>query len=731
MSEAIGRSVAIRDLLRVVWACRVSLVSVVAALLLMVVAQPARDLFFDRTYSLGGTILYWIGFYISVVAFWAFPAHYSARLVLREGEWLRPHELSDTLALGAFRRRVGGFVTWVPRVLGASCFVVILVGVVLTRLDLQSARSEETTVAGYDRLLVQLDLLAATTVVVGFLFLIFLIYRRSLLDRMVPMSSRAQVVGGEAYLVIASIGLVALALYPHLANLLPRAVILPVVLGAWIAPFSLLAAWSHRWRFPLIATVLALVVALGVPFFNRHDISRLPGEPAAEQVALGEAVRLWTKHNGCTVDESGRVASADLCGRPIVVIAPGGASRAAFFTASAIGALLDATCAATADGPCDRYPSAARQIFAISAVSGSAVAAVALSAALAEANDDGSPPCVGSDEYGLWFRDRAPNGWRECLQLILAGDFLSAPAAAMIVHDNIPFLSRGTDRGRMIEEAWAMRFSASLGPGRGDERRSLDRPFSAFRPTEDRWLPLLVLNGTSVRKGARILTSHLAALDGQTPVFRFAEDLYGLLRTSDKEQPDDISLATAALNSARFPFISPPGAIVTNDVVRDWIVDGGYLDALGGLTGSEIVSGLRDYGLEPLVLVILNGADLAGQAAAGKPADLTFGAPIMAIFASRVSSYERALAELCTARPRQDIKTCYEVRTFRKKPLSMSWWLSKPVQEMLDAALRGPVQNTETLKQVCLALPQAGKDAREAISNCADRLDATLKIYEE
>src|SRR3982751_6448640 len=49
-------------------------------------------------------------------------------------------------------------------------------------------------------------------------------------------------------------------------------------------------------------------------------------------------------------------------------------------------------------------------------------------------------------------------------------------------------------------------------------------------------------------------------------------------------QGDDVRLSTAAHNSARFPFISPPGSVRNQDQkLVDRIVDGGYFENYGAL----------------------------------------------------------------------------------------------------------------------------------------------------
>ena len=79
-----------------------------------------------------------------------------------------------------------------------------------------------------------------------------------------------------------------------------------------------------------------------------------------------------------------------------------------------------------------------------------------------------------------------------------------------------------------------------------------------------------------------------------------------------KQNLDDVRLSTAATNSARFPVISPPGAVrnAKHNVV-DRIVDGGYIENYGAITAMELavaINAVRPE-LAPFVLIISNDPD--------------------------------------------------------------------------------------------------------------------------
>jgi hypothetical protein len=99
------------------------------------------------------------------------------------------------------------------------------------------------------------------------------------------------------------------------------------------------------------------------------------------------------------------------------------------------------------------------------------------------------------------------------------------------------------------------------------------------------WLPLLMINGTSVRTGRRIITGDLSASE----VVPLAYDLNELRTVKGASASDDIRLSTAATMSARFPIISPHGIILDRaGEVVDFVVDGGHFENDGLATAADM-----------------------------------------------------------------------------------------------------------------------------------------------
>ena len=190
--------------------------------------------------------------------------------------------------------------------------------------------------------------------------------------------------------------------------------------------------------------------------------------------------------------------------------------------------------------------------------------------------------------------------WRSCLQLILAGDFLS-PSAVPLLGSDVLQVSLQGDRAATLERAWEARYAEIVG------RPTLAEPMAALRQsvlgneTSNRWLPLLLLNGTSVATGRRIITTDGDFADGRSGFgFTDADDLHDMFRR-DKDgrysimggkagcKTCDVRLSTAATMSARFPIVSPHGTIRgTDDAVIDRVVDGGYFEDNGAITAQEL-----------------------------------------------------------------------------------------------------------------------------------------------
>src|SRR5208283_2402741 len=259
---------------------------------------------------------------------------------------------------------------------------------------------------------------------------------------------------------------------------------------------------------------------------------------AERQIDIDVAIDRWKEANDCKNDE---------CPPALIVAAEGGASRAAFAVATAVGYLLDRA----NELPDAKEPGAspARRLFAISGVSGGSFGAATIRTALWEASlkNQATPPCNPLYPSTNWFRadkakDLVTSSWRACLQALVTGDYLTPAFIGLAFRDNFapPIPPISDDRAVLVERAWEAHFDAVLGLT-PDPERGLHRRFGYIgeRLTDHRWLPLLLLNGTSVNTGTRIIASDLASTRkapsqgdkpaGREPLYPAAFDVFEML----------------------------------------------------------------------------------------------------------------------------------------------------------------------------------------------------------
>ena len=160
---------------------------------------------------------------------------------------------------------------------------------------------------------------------------------------------------------------------------------------------------------------------------------------------------------------------------------------------------------------------------------------------------------------------------------------------------------------------------------------------------------------------------------------------------------DDIRLSTAAHNSARFPIVSPAGEIRN---------DGGYFENYGALGAMELAQAIRaiEPKLAPFVLVISNDPDEDPDLTKVDVADdavlADVSVPIAAVVNTRTSRGRLAVGQLEAAMESVAEPDCgggtAHIRVWPRfqqtangdlenvsRPISMSWWLSRPIQILL------------------------------------------------
>ncbi len=654
-------------LARVLWACRISVFSAAVGLLVFGLVLQAQNLFADLSFSgfVGGAP-YWLCVFIAIFLIWAFPIHFGARSILSEDGWLvsarmrqrlPPDEVDDLSA--ELRSEHFGLIELTPRVLGTLPFVAVALGLWFAdramdgALILPEARRAHLQIIG----------LAVANFVTAALFVWFVIVRRPLLARIadrVDGSRRGAGEKGKVGVFLEGFAWFSLALttfiffvayiYPDwLSRYAPRALLIPFLFGSLVLIFSWLVRVGYRIGLPLAAFVIVPAVVATATNTHLNDLRTLVAGQngvAARQIDIKAAVDRWKAINNC--------AENDACPPALIVASEGGASRAAFMMATVVGELIDEA-RATGDPADARNPG--RRIFAISGVSGGAFGAAVARAALADAAETPThaPPCVTTEN--TWFGAAAKpsrdftTSWRACLQLLVSGDSLSPVFVGLGFRDIFAprewFFGKKSwieDRAALLEEAWERHYESVTTPGRGehgaacgvDAGRGLCRRFGYISATNPAgWLPLLLLNGTSVETGRRIIVSDvnstrdsLNAQGQHVPqaLYSAAYDVFELLSSPEPPPKDpckkedansaaaqpadapDLRLSTAAALSARFPIISPGGVIrvPTQDCHGDRVVDGGYFENSGLTTAIEIAEALKRERVTPIILWVQN-----------------------------------------------------------------------------------------------------------------------------
>jgi len=413
----------------------------------------------------------------------------------------------------------------------------------------------------------------------------------------------------------------------------------------------------------------------------------------------------------------------------IFVSSAGGASRAAYWTTSALGKLEDEARATS------RVFSG--NMFVISGVSGGSLGAASFVTTL-DLLGDGvgkSPECAHV---------------RTVANSFTGEDHLATVVGMMLFPDLLqrflPFSVPRWDRSRGLEEVWArdwQRISERCGAPGAHRSNPWSDAFGALYARNPGALPALVLNTTALAEGQPVMQAN----------FRLGRlDAFDLLDCPLATR--SLTLAQAVHNSARFAYISPAGVVrqTAGDPrscvpgagvgpVWDRLGDGGYVEFSGTLSLAQIIQALSSAHLirEPApggapdpeagrsyittdqvrVLVLDNtptngnsylceargpqqGVDavraehpqnILQSAAAPMPPGADFLSPLIGSFSTRggrgvtAEIDLRTLVRGCTA---QFAELRLPKSTTEREP-SMNWMLNSASRAQIDAALNSPM----------------------------------------
>jgi uncharacterized membrane protein (UPF0136 family) len=329
-----------------------------------------------------------------------------------------------------------------------------------------------------------------------------------------------------------------LSMGQHLDTLL-----LLLLWGATMLPLASVITY-HATRKGIPIVLISLLLMAIFSFWNdNHGIRQLDsGLTQDRRPMLEEALTQW---HDTHCDTAG-------CAPFILVATAGGGIRAAYWTGTLLGTLQDST-----KGRFDDH------LFAISGVSGGSVGATVYRAVTADRDSDVTAP----------------------IQQILGQDYLGPVAAGLLYKDAVqrllPLPVLG-DRAEVFEQGLEAGFREAIPQG----VLSLESSFIDTSSNGGRPWPALFLNATWSDNGRRIVaaslrTEALAPPDSNEVLY---QDLLSTLG-------GDMRLSTAAHNSARFPFVSPPGGWrPTDNKQQEWqrLQDGGLFENYGAETILEI-----------------------------------------------------------------------------------------------------------------------------------------------
>ncbi len=525
----------IRDFYDELKPCRFSfLVALVACPVFLCVAQGTEIL---RTVGEGmaGGQWYWprvFGFFAALIL-WALSSWYAARVLLY---------LDFPGARRAqFRSKFAE--KHVPRLLGIAPILIVSCGFLVAASSYDWKAPAKSW----------LYFFAGLCAMLAIAFYILLVVRRKWIGA--PPQERVKhltQLGRNTILAVSMILIVSLLLFILFAadpvrvpQWLGMGTILFLAAASWVAVGSLFVYLGGRWQFPVI-TILILLALLFSYWNDNHVIRTAP----LQEVGRLDVLKSFEKWHDL-VEKNYPTETK----HPLYIVATeGGGIRAAYWTATVLGGIQD------------KNTNFAPHLFAISGVSGGSLGAAVFEALLAEPD---------------------PGSFKEAGNAILGRDFLSPTLAAMLYPDLvqrfIPWPIPFFDRGRALELGWEKAWR---------DKMNTDRFAASFvdlwKSNSREWMPALFLNGTSVEKGNRIITSNLRVAN----FFLDAQDAAKKLspRHSGTKTGCHIPLSTAAHMSARFTFVSPAGRFPDGS----HIVDGGYFENSAATTAYEIATRIKE-----------------------------------------------------------------------------------------------------------------------------------------
>jgi len=464
----------------------------------------------------------------------------------------------------------------------------------------------------------------------------------------------------------------------------------------------------------LLATV-AVVFSL-FDFTNNHRVRRVPyvAQTAPTMPKVSDTFRNWYQARTDQSKFSGRY--------PVYIVAAQGGGIYAAMHAAHFLSYMQARC-----------PNFAHHLFAISGVSGGSVGAAAFAAVMKDAEQRGA---VKIPDTGCADRGGEDDPAINAVQA-LDDDFWS-PLQAMwlfpdLLQQFLPVRVEIFDRARALEHGLEASWHRSVtqndlyGPRVQDKTaNTMAEPFMSLWPRgfdKSLFTPALVLNTTEVDTGRRRLISPFT-FEGLTDLRFFPVSCTSASATHEGKL-ESVPLSTAAVLSARFPWVTPTAWFYTkkndetnsikdctpDDKIVTKVSDGGYFEASGVATALDLVHSLEKEARElnvDIKLVILTSGGFASNTADGLNEALD---PIRTMLnASEARGYievgraEHADFAQATSQPGAVLKVTLEEYGY---PLPLGWSLSDLTRLLIQfqtgevtrcQSKQGPRQAPKTLE---------------------------------
>ncbi len=568
------------DLWLVLKPCRFSLISLTIGFIFFGLAPQGIDILRAMTETGEGNTFSFVLFY-ACIWLWALSIWYWARHMLSFEHIYKAATNSNN------KPRSGRFVEEVPRVLGGLAF-------------LKTGR--EYPEALQDTFAVDTDFLAYIYFFSGILFYSFAKLRRRIFGKMLrvekcdalhkdfkkefgdlPKTARTFVFLLTLITVIAFIWT---TVDPVGAGMLGTANLLLIAAANWVFIGTVLVFYGDKRRIPVF--IMLLVLAFIFSAWNDNHVMRTQARLTPDtntRLAIDDHFEQWISPRLARWQKKNKNDKFPL----FIVAAEGGGIRAAYWSATLLGAMQDSN------------PEFASHIYAMSGVSGGSLG-IATFAALVKVSADKNAKldsaCLDKDKKLVY---------QVCAHAMLSKDFLAPVAGRMLYGDLVQrFLPVGFnsfDRARAIELGWESSWQSLTGTNYFSE--PLLGLYGKNRAKTN--VPALFLNSTWVEEGRRVISSNLIKNDN----FITVHDLYAM---TDRH----IGLSTAVHNSARFSYVSPAGTVIDKDnKIIAHLIDGGYYENSGATTAMEILNTIRKRAgnkrwqqIKPIIMMITNDPNL-------------------------------------------------------------------------------------------------------------------------